>query len=290
MSALAMNRPRTSAPGAAAEPLADTLRRFARTPKGWLTLLFVPLLLVGGSAVGWGLALPHVLSALAGVCLVDALVYRISRRAWYWPSSAVLSGLIVAFVLDPTTPLAVTFLVGAIASCSKPVLSTSRGHILNPAAFALAISVPLFATGQSWWGALPDLPAVWLLALIAGGAVIVDRLNKFPLVLSFAGSYFALTTLVALVNPVRVAELFRAPFLHAAIFLALFMLTDPPTSPGKVREQVWIGVLVGVASVVAQLAGIGQSYLLVGLLTGNVVLACVRWAGYLRARAALAED
>jgi Na+-translocating ferredoxin:NAD+ oxidoreductase RnfD subunit len=93
--------------------------------------------------------------------------------------------------------------------------------------------------------------------VLAGGAWIVERLNKFPLVLTFTGVYFGLFTLVGLVDPLRVAEMFRPPFAQSALFLALFMLTDPPTSPSREGDQVWIGALVAVVSCFAYLAGIG---------------------------------
>ena len=118
------------------------------------------------------------------------------------------------------------------------------------------------------------------------GAVVVERIGKWPLVLAFLGAYFGLFTPVALTNPPAVAEMFRAPFLQAALFLALFMLTDPPTSPGRELDRVWVGLLVAAASVAAQLLGAGQAYLLVGLLSGNAALACRRWATTTQRRAA----
>ena len=96
--------------------------------------------------------------------------------------------------------------------------------------------MPLFATGQSWWGALPDLPWPFLAVLLVAGAVVAERVDKLPLVLTFLGTYFGLFTAVALANPSAVVEMFRAPFLQAALFLAFFMLTDPPTAPGRYRE------------------------------------------------------
>lgn len=251
-------------------------RRFLRTPKGTLLAVFSPLLVVAATAVGWPTALPHVASAVAGACLLDLLAARQRGERLGWPTSALLSGLIVAFVLGLETPWAVTLVIGALASASKHVLRTRRGHVFNPAALALLAAIPLFATGQSWWGALPDLAWPWLLLLLLGGAVIVDRLNKFPLVLTFGAVYFGLFTLVGLAAPARVAEMFRPPFVEAAVFLALFMLTDPPTSPGRYVDQVWIGALVATVSGAAQLLGAGQAYLLVGLRASNVALAARR--------------
>jgi Na+-translocating ferredoxin:NAD+ oxidoreductase RnfD subunit len=246
--------------------------RFGRTPKGSLLGVFGSLLSVMGSLTGWPIVFPHVISGIAGASVVEL----IARRRMAWPSSAVLSGMIVAFVLGPETAWWVTLCVGALATASKYLLRTTRGHIFNPAALALLVSIPLFATGQSWWGAGADLPLPFLLLVLAGGAVIVDRINKFPLVLSFVGVYFSVFSLAGMANPGGVAEMFRAPFVQAALFLALFMLTDPPTSPSRYVDQVWVGALAAGTACAAQLLGLGQAYLLVGVLAGDAALAVQR--------------
>ncbi|HLZ27123.1 MAG TPA: RnfABCDGE type electron transport complex subunit D [Chloroflexota bacterium] len=256
-------------------PLQQRLRQFARTPKGWLLAFFLVLLGLG-SGIGWSVVLPHVVAAVLGASLTELAVDRFGGRPLTWPSSALLSGLIVGFVLDPFTALPVTAAVGVLATLSKYLFAGKRWHVFNPAGLALLLSVPLFGTGQSWWGALPDLSWPFVLVLLAGGTLIVDRINKAPLVLTFLGTTFGLFTALSVVDPSAVAELFRAPFLQATLFLALFMLTDPPTSPSRYEDQVAIGVLVGAVSCAAQLLGAGQSYLLLGLLVGNLALACRR--------------
>jgi len=254
----------------------ERARRFVRTPKGTLLLVFAVLLGVAGTASGWPLVLPHVLAAVAGACLAEVTLVGLFSRRLAWPSSALLSGLIVAFVLGPDTAHWITLLVGVLATASKYLLKTSRGHVFNPAALALLVSIPVFATGQSWWGAGGDLAWPFLGLVVAGGALIVDRINKFPLVLAFAATYFGLFTLVSLPDPTAVAEMFRAPFVQAALFQALFMLTDPPTSPGRYLDQVWVGVLAAGTACVGQLLGAGQAYLLLGVLVGNAALAVRR--------------
>ena len=96
-----------------------------------------------------------------------------------------------------------------------------------------------------------------MLLVLAGGALIADRMNKFPLVFTFSGVYFAVCTVIGQVAPAAVAELFRAPVVEATLFLDLFMLTDPPTPPARSLDQVWIGALVAVTACAAQLAGAG---------------------------------
>lgn len=264
---------RAGPPTGAATARPGALGRYLRTPKGALTVAFIPLLAAAGNALGWSTVLPQVATAVAGACLVELLVWKVDGGARRVPTSALLSGLIVAFVLGLETPWPVTLAVGSLATASKYLLRTRRGHVFNPAALALLAAIPLFGTGQSWWGALPDLPWPWLLLLLVGGAWVVDRIDKFPLVLSFGAAYFGLLTAVALANPARVAEVFRTPFVQAALFFAFFMLTDPPTAPGRSAEQVRIGVLVAAVACLALLLGAGEAYLPVGLLVGNLALA-----------------
>ena len=142
-----------------------------------------------------------------------------------------------------------------------------------------------FGSGESWWGALAELPAPWTLVLCVMGVLLVERLNKLPLLLTFLLVYFGAFTAISFSQPQLVAEMFRPPFLQAALFLAFFMLTDPPTSPGKASDQVWMGALAGFVAAGAQLAGLGQAYLLVGLLAVNVALTVQR-LGQGRRRAA----
>ncbi|MBV9597184.1 MAG: RnfABCDGE type electron transport complex subunit D [Chloroflexi bacterium] len=260
------------------------LRRFLRTPKGTLLAIFLGLFVFGATAVGWSLAVPHMLAAVAAAVLTELIICRFSRGPLAWPSSAILSGMIVGFVLDPATPYAITVAVGILATLSKYLFASERWHVFNPAALALLVSIPLFGTGQSWWGALPDLGWPFVIVLVAAGAFIVDRINKFPLVLSFLGALFALSAALASIDAATAAEMFRTPFIQAALFLALFMVTDPPTAPARYGEQVAIGALVGAGSVAAQALGSGQAYLLVGVLAGNIAYALRRWSS-LRKRA-----
>src|SRR4029077_10860161 len=87
----------------------------------------------------------------------------------------------------------------------------------------------------------------------------------------FLGSYYVLFTATAfLSDPARVAEIFRTPDLEMALYFAFFILTDPPTSPVKYRDQVVCGLLVGAVSYgVFEWIGVAY-YLLAGVLVGNV--------------------
>jgi enediyne biosynthesis protein E5 len=258
--------------------------RFWRTPKGVLLLVFLPILAVAVAGQGLRTVLPGLLGAAMAACFVELAVSWGVSGQWQFPSSALITGLIVTMVLSPHQSWVVPVVAGAIAVASKYVLRTRREHIFNPAAFALVAVILIFGADESWWGALADLAWPLSLVVLAGGAIVAERTNKFPQVLAFLASYFLLFVLVSVVNPTAVAEMFRNPYAQAALFLALFMLTDPPTSPNRYADQVWFGVLAAVVSVLAQLLGLGEAYLLLGVLVANAALAVRRDLGRLAYR------
>ena len=98
------------------------------------------------------------MSIAAGVAaLVDVIIVWGSDAVWTFPSGALLTGVLIAFVLSAQEPWYVVAITAGMAISGKRLLRTRLANIFNPAALALVISALAFSTGQSWWGALPDL-------------------------------------------------------------------------------------------------------------------------------------
>lgn len=249
--------------------------RFFRTPKG--LLLIILAILVGLAAPHEGLAVvaPGLGAAVVVSALIDALILRLRGKAWEFPSGAILTAMFVAMVLSAQEPWYVTTVTSVLAVVSKYFFRTRLANVFNPAALAIVATFYVFDTGQSWWGALPefmpDLAPVAVAVLLGTGFFISDRVNKLPMVLAFLGSYYLLFTVMAFVSePRTVAEIFREPDLHAVLFFAFFILTDPPTSPTKYPHQIICAVIVAVVSF-AVFEWIGAAYfLLAGVLVGNI--------------------
>lgn len=268
----------------------QALWRFFRTPKGCLLLLLGLLTILAVPSEGVRQALPGVIGAMLAAALVDVGIARAVRGVWFFPSGALLSGLIVALVLSAQEPVYVPIITAALAVNSKYLFRASKRHIFNPAALALVAAYFLFSSGQSWWGALPNLPMPFIIVLFATGIFITDRINKLPMVLPFLACYFALFTLVAFAgDPGRVAEVFRAPDINAALFFAFFMLTDPPTSPARYSDQVVFGIIVACAGFVLYMTVGALYYLPAGLLIGNAWEAWRRLTARTRAAPATAS-
>jgi Na+-translocating ferredoxin:NAD+ oxidoreductase RnfD subunit len=262
---------RTSMPQPTVAPArVRAVTRFFRTPKGMLLLGLGTLTVVAMLGVGFAQALPDVLSAMFLAALVDMALMIVWRGDWVFPGGALLTGLIVALVLSTTESVYVAGLTAALAVASKYVFRTRWSNIFNPAALALVASSFLFGTAQSWWGALPTLPVVAVLLVLAVGVFIADRVNKLPLALTYMGAFFGLFAAAAFLgNTAGVQEVFRSPDANAVLFLALFMLDDPPTSPNRYRDQMVFAILAALASFAIYLTIGGVYYLPAGILVAN---------------------
>jgi Na+-translocating ferredoxin:NAD+ oxidoreductase RnfD subunit len=254
------------------------LIRFLKTPKGVLIIILVCLTAIAAPREGARVVVLNMGAATLVAGIVDLIILRLRRHTWRFPSGAVLTAMIVTMVVRAQEHWYVPVALSAVAVISKYALRTRSANVFNPAAFALVSMMYLLPMGQSWWGALPEVSPVWLrAALLVGGIYIADRVNKIPLVLAFLGAYLLLFTVTAyLGDPRRVAEIFRSPDIEAALFFALIILTDPPTSPARYQDQWICGIIVAAISYAAfEIFGVVY-FLLAGALAGNV------WAAWRR--------
>ena len=249
----------------------SSIKKYMSSPKG---LVFVLLIVYAILAV---LVNSHdvmgLINALVGV--VTALILdgiaglRFSRKKLF-SDGGVVTGLIVAMVLSSATPWYIVSATTAVAILSKHILKIGRKPIFNPAALGLLVAVYAFGSMQSWWGGLSLLSAWWIIPLVVGGLMITNRVRKIAQVASFLGVYFILFFILSMLHVPFASDAFISPFVNSALFLAFFMLTDPPTSPVKAGDQVVFGVIAAIVTVVIYAAFGGLAYLLIGAMTGNV--------------------
>lgn len=251
-----------------------SLTKFVRSPKGIVSLLLVGLMVVAALHPSDRTGIFNVIVAVATASAIDIAHSLMRGNRKVLPDGGMVTGLIIGLVLSGSVHWPVVALTAAIAVLSKHLLKVKRKPIFNPAAFALLFALLFFHTGQSWWGDLADVPAFLLPLLILAGYMVTSKVNKFPQVLTFLGTYFLLLTLAASLHLGNAAytpgDAMRIPIVNAALFFGFFMLTDPPTTPGNYGNQVTFSVLVAVVSVGVYLLFGGLSYLLVGLLVANL--------------------
>ena len=148
--------------------------------------------------------------------------------------SASITALILTLIFGPVALIdnlfTLTF-VGAAAMASKYVLAVRKKHIFNPAAIAVLLSAFLLDSGVSWWiGSRSILPIIFL-----GGILVLLKIKRFSLVLSFFAVYFFTIHFFGrgiTINSVLVPSVW---------FFVFVMLVEPLTSPTSRNKQIIFG-------------------------------------------------
>ena len=159
--------------------------------------------------------------------------------------SVYITALILSLIITPIHSLGdVVFLFWAavLAMASKYILAPGGKHIFNPAAFAVAVTYLAVSQTASWWvGSGPMLPYVLPAVLL-----LVRKLERFDLVLTFLAAALGITFVVELYNGSNLISTFQKVLVSSPIiFFASVILTEPLTTPPTRRLRIIYGVIVG---------------------------------------------
>lgn len=219
-----------------------SIQRALRDPRHRVAGVLGAVLLLTGIPTG-SLTVPLILVVItAGL---DWLVSRIRGRGGF-PSSALVTGLLLALIASPRSPW---YLVGGIAvlAISAKYLLRFRGrHIFNPAGFGLVSAGFLVGPTASWWGVYGSPWTPWLLAV--GMGLGLWRLRRLSISVLFFSGYFLVLTLLhqSLVTATRLV------FDPTVLLFGLVMVPEPMTSPVR-APWLWIYEFALIGSLVIQL-------------------------------------
>jgi Na+-transporting NADH:ubiquinone oxidoreductase subunit NqrB len=228
------------------------LRVFLEDPRN-LQIAVLALLTVYGALV-----LDFVLTPLAPVFAIGAALvveralfrFRVGRsdpsRTSPPYKSALISALSSLLLYRSADPLAYAGVV-AIALTSKVVLRFDGRHFVNPTNGGVLLGSLVLpgwiASGQ--WGH----DTVLIFCLAAGSSLILFRAARIDSALAFLGGMLAFEVLRALVFGYR-AEVVLHHFTSGALWLfALYMITDPKTTPMARSMRIVHALAVAVAAV-----------------------------------------
>ena len=243
-----------------------------------LVLYYLVALLVAAFVLCFFGILPFDPAALAfstviilGTCWVTNQVCAYMFDAVTNVESVYITAFILALIIAPiaaTDHAGLGFLIFASvwAMASKYMFAIGKKHIFNPAAFGVALSALVINQSAVWWVG----GNLWLLPFVlAGGFLIVRKMQRFDLVGSFA-----IATVVALVATTAWGSYSTSivqTLLHSSfLFFAFVMLTEPLTTPPDQISRIAYGALVGF--LFAPNIHIGSFYFSpeIALLIGNI--------------------
>ena len=182
------------------------------------------------------------ISILLGVCFginyILAKFYKVAANN----ESTNITALLLFFIFQPPKTIyegVGLAIAGSVAVASKYVVTRHERHLFNPAAFG-AMVVGLTGILSSRWWIGRDTMVIFVIVL---GLLLVRKIHRFPMVLSFACT----AALLAIArNDAGLTEAIKLTVLSFPIaFFGAFMLTEPVTTPPRRYQQIAYGVLVG---------------------------------------------
>jgi Na+-translocating ferredoxin:NAD+ oxidoreductase RnfD subunit len=232
-----------------AEPATLGPRKGLRLDPRYLAPLLVTLVLVVGQiTTGFLESWWRTFLAIATAIGVEVVLARLLGGKWPHLASAYISGISVGMLIRAPElwPYA---LCSAITITSKYVLRVDGRHLWNPSNLGIVAMLLLAADvvaplSIQWGNDLLPMAVVWTF-----GSVIIHRLGRFHITLTYVVSFLAMSFVrAAVTGHPWVAEVapITGPMYQLFIF---FMITDPRTTVRSRRGQCLVAFLVAVAEV-----------------------------------------
>ena len=184
-------------------------------------------------------------SFLLAVCWVVNWIFARTFGVAANVESVYISALILALIITPIQSFNDLWFLGwagVLAMASKYILAINRKHLFNPVAFAVALTYYTLNQSASWWvGNGPLLPFV-----LVGGILVVRKIGRFDLVLSFLITTVATSLVLTLFAGGDLAGAIQKLFLYSPLFFfAFIILTEPLTTPPTRKSRIGYGLLTG---------------------------------------------
>jgi len=163
--------------------------------------------------------------------------------------SPLITALILSLIAGPLSlpgEWFVLLVMAGAAMISKYVLIRNKSHVFNPAAFGVVVSAFVLGYPASWWvGSEAILPFV-----VIGGLLMIRKIRRFHLLLSFFAVYVVLLSLDAVLlrssSIPQVGTVVWNLFLTSPlVFFAFVMLVEPLGAPQTSLRRTQFGGLVG---------------------------------------------
>ncbi|HWA32036.1 MAG TPA: RnfABCDGE type electron transport complex subunit D [Candidatus Paceibacterota bacterium] len=191
------------------------------------------------------------LFSVVAIIIICWLVNFIFARTFNAPTNVEsfwITALILALIITPPASLADTgylwfiFWAAVWAMASKYILAIGKKHIFNPAAFGVALTYLTIGQSASWWvGTASMMPLV-----LIGGFLVVKKIRRFDLVLSFLGSFLLFALILHAKALAGIPSVLKETILNSPmLFFAGIMLTEPLTTPPTRPRRAAYGILTG---------------------------------------------
>jgi len=229
-----------------------------------LTIIALLILgIVGGYRYGYGTVFWQTIVSVGTAAITNLVLTWFKTKKAVFSESAIITGLIIAMVAAPSSPLPLISLLAFVAIISKFLLKINNRSIFNPAALSLLLGVLVFNLPLGWWGDYNHI-----LTIIAGSLLLIEYRGQWKMIYSFLVTLALLTIIQALIinMPVTDELNFR---IGIAFFFSFFMLTDPKTRPLMADQALTFGMITAIFSFLSAIF-LPSTTFIGGLLVANL--------------------
>jgi Na+-translocating ferredoxin:NAD+ oxidoreductase RnfD subunit len=238
-------------------------------PKTYISILLLILAVYGAWQQGIQNIYLQLLLAISTAVAIDVIISYIKKKQLIFPSSAFITGIIIAMVLSPNIYWYIPVIAAAIAILQKHIIRFPHNKpAFNPAAFGLLAVILLFHTGISWWG-----QSIWWL-IIAFGLFISYKTKKLIIPIIFIISCAIIFTL----GNYLTFKIWNNPFIYVNFFFVFVMLIEPKTSPYAKKEQYIYSISAAILSYLFFLIAPMYDYSIFALVTTNLLMCIISYA------------
>ncbi|MBI2079458.1 RnfABCDGE type electron transport complex subunit D [Candidatus Micrarchaeota archaeon] len=183
----------------------------------------------------------NLVAAVGTALIVENIIFYIkNRRVLPISKSAIISGLIISLIIAPYSP-EISGLAALLAIIIKNLLKFGNMPVFNPAASGLLVALLLTnSPSEIWWGNANMLAALIL------GLIVSWKIGKLNISISYLAAYTLFSILkIAFVGGIPFDQAFLTAIMFFPFFSALFMATEPKTTPVRKETQIAFGILLG---------------------------------------------
>ena len=236
-------------------------------PRLRLSAVIATLQVLGQTVLGFKVSVAQILVTVALCALVDFTVTLARQHVLALPSSGMLTGNSVAFILrasgtrhgDWWSLHGIQFFVLAalVSLLSKYLIRPAGRHLFNPSnvgiVWCLLVIGPTRVFPQYlWWGPFRGPVMAAMAVILLGGAWVLRPVRMVPMAASFLLTFGALIAAFAVAGRSFIAIWHAGPVGGASYWLDLclspeilifvfFMMSDPQTAPRSARGRVVYG-------------------------------------------------
>ena len=267
---------------------------FLRIPKIQLALTLILIYLTVFKFYPVVQSLFVLIVSLGSVILFDLVFTLIRRRTLFIgganslliggaknlfiPYAAIVTGLIIALIIDPEAKWYQIAVVSGIAMGAKNFIRVSDRHIFNPAAIGLFVGGIIFSQYVAWWGVsfqsirqVTLLNLVLFLILLSPAVVSAYRMRRIYSIITFILTYTVFSHIFTFTLSIQ--SIINRMFDPTVLFFSLVMLPEPMTSPVTPKRQVLYGIIVALIVQLIAYPSISSSLTDRGLLPDLFILA-----------------